>query len=94
MQSEKQELCNEKLEHILKALPLRQEVLYLTTKVNYKGGEVLCNVEITDLYIVRQPFKEIKTVGELASVEAKIDTTSAKIKYNTYQNYKIGGGVN
>ena len=65
--------------------------IYLTVKVHYKGGEVLCNVEISDLYVVRQPFKEVKTVGELASVEAIIDTASAKIKYNTYQNYKVGG---
>ena len=66
--------------------------IYLTLKSRYKGGEVLCNVEISNIYVVREPFKEIN-VGEIASVEAHIDIINAKVNYENYQNYRVKGGV-
>ena len=59
--------------------------IHLTVKSTYKGGEVLCNVQISDLYISRQPFKE--STDAISSVPAGIDTSSAKIIYKNFQNY-------
>lgn len=59
--------------------------IHLTVKSTYKGGEVLCNVQISDLYISRQPFKE--STDEISNVQAGIDTSHAKITYDNYQNY-------
>jgi hypothetical protein len=61
--------------------------IYLTIKSKYKGGEVLCNVEIANLNIIRDPFEEIE-IGEQASVKARIDINSRKVSYNNYQNYR------
>jgi hypothetical protein len=61
--------------------------IYLTVKSKYKGGEVLCNVEIANLNIVRDPFAEIE-IGEQASVKAYIDINSRKVSYYHYQNYR------
>ncbi|NCU32086.1 MAG: hypothetical protein EOM23_03955 [Candidatus Moranbacteria bacterium] len=61
--------------------------IYLTVKSKYKGGETLCNVEISDLYIVREPFCQLET-EEMGSVSAGIDVTSAKVTYENYQNYR------
>jgi hypothetical protein len=61
--------------------------IFLTVKSKYKGGEVLCNAEIANLNIVRDPFEEIE-IGEQASVKAHIDINSHKISYNNYQNYR------
>jgi len=61
--------------------------LYLTVKSSYKGGEVMCNVEISDIYVVRESFFEIVT-GETASITAHIDVTSCKVQYQNYQNYR------
>lgn len=63
--------------------------IHLTVKSTYKGGEVLCNVQISDLYISRQPFKE--GTDEISSVSAGIETSYAKIIYENYQNYGRGG---
>lgn len=63
--------------------------IYLTVKSTYKGGEVLCNVQISDLYIIRQPFKE--SADEISNVSAGIDTSYAKIIYENYQNYGRSG---
>lgn len=63
--------------------------IHLTVKSTYKGGEVLCNVQISDLYISRQPFKA--SADELSSVPAGIDTSYAKIIYENYQNYGRSG---
>lgn len=63
--------------------------IYLTVKSKYKGGEVLCNVVISDLYISRQPFRSV-TYGELSSVSAVLDTAQAKVVYDNYQNYGRG----
>ncbi|NLB81445.1 MAG: hypothetical protein GX800_07540 [Clostridiaceae bacterium] len=63
--------------------------IHLTVKSAYKGGEILCNVQISDLYISRQPFKE--SADEISSVSAGIDTSYAKIIYENYQNYGRSG---
>lgn len=63
--------------------------IHLTVKSTYKGGAVLCNVQITDLYISRQPFKE--STDEISSVSASIDTNHAKVIYENYQNYGRSG---
>ena len=63
--------------------------IHLTVKSTYKGGEVLCNVQISDLYITRQPFTE--STDEISSVPAGIDTSHAKITYENYQNYGRSG---
>lgn len=64
--------------------------IHVTIKSTYKGGEVLCNMQITDLYIIRRPFRSTDT-GRMASVSAGIDTTNAKMVYDNYQNYGRGG---
>lgn len=64
--------------------------IYLTVKSKYKGGEVLCNVVIADLHIVRQPFRTV-TTGGLSSISAGLDTSQAKVIYDNYQNYGRGG---
>jgi hypothetical protein len=61
--------------------------IFLTVKSKYKGGEVLCNVEIANINVVRDPFEEIE-IGEQASVKAHIDINYHKILYNNYQNYR------
>jgi hypothetical protein len=61
--------------------------IFLTVKSKYKGGEVLCNVEIANINVVRDPFEEIE-IGEQASIKAHIDINSHKISYNNYQNYR------
>lgn len=69
----------------------RMNPIYLTVKSKYKGGEVLCGVQISSVYAVRKPFMEILT-GETASVEAWIDASQAKAEYQNYQNYRIRDG--
>lgn len=65
----------------------RLKPVFLTVKAKYKGGEVTANIKISGLYAVRQPF--IYTdVGEKGSVPAWIDTSSAVIEYENYQNYR------
>lgn len=64
--------------------------IYLTVTSSYNNGNVLCNVKISGLYAVRNPYPDIN-VGEMGSVSAYIDTQNAKIEYESYQNY--GGGV-
>ena len=64
--------------------------IYLTVTSSYNNGNVLCNVKISGLYAVRNPYPDIN-VGEMGSVSAYIDTQNVKIEYESYQNY--GGGV-
>ena len=65
--------------------------IYLTVKVQYKNGEVLCNAQISDIYIVRDAFSEAE-VSALASVKAFADISKAKVTLNNYQNYRTKGG--
>lgn len=71
--------------------PVKSKInpIYLTVKSKYKGGEVLCNVVISDLYMVRQPFRSVID-GGLSSVPAGLDTAQAKVIYENYQNYGRG----
>lgn len=64
----------------------RLKPLFVTVKTKYRGGEVMANVKISNLYAVREPFAE--TDDEHASVSAYIDTTDAIIEYENYQNYR------
>lgn len=64
--------------------------VYLNIKTKYKGGEVLCSMKISDLYVVRKPFYEL-AVGETGSVSAEIDTKKTKVSYENYQNYRRTG---
>ena len=65
----------------------RLKPVFLTVKAKYKGGEVTANIKISGLYAVRKPF--IYTdMGEKGSVPAWIDTSSAVIEYENYQNYR------
>lgn len=61
--------------------------LYLTVKAKYKNGEAMCNVKISDVYLVRQGFSETEP-GVMNSVPAYADTGHAKIEYVNYQNYR------
>jgi len=65
--------------------------VYITVKSKYKGGEVLCSVQISNIYIVRKPFS-VLSAGELASVAAWIDVSQVKTEYQSYQNYRIRDG--
>lgn len=60
--------------------------VFITVKTKYRGGEVMANVKISNLYAVRVPFDE--TEEDIASIHAYIDTGEAKIEYENYQNYR------
>ena len=60
--------------------------IYITVKTKYRGGEVMANVKISNIYAVRVPFDE--TDEDIASIHAYIDTTDAVIEYENYQNYR------
>lgn len=60
--------------------------LFVMVKTRYRGGEVMANIKISNLYAVRSSFEE--TDDKLASVSAYIDTTGAVIEYENYQNYR------
>ena len=60
--------------------------IYLTVKTKYRGGEVMANIKISNLYAVRTAFEE--TDESIASIHAYIDTTDAVIEYENYQNYR------
>lgn len=64
--------------------------IHIAVKSKYKGGEVLCNLQITDLYMTRQPFRSTGT-GRVSSISVGIDTTKVKLIYDNYQNYGRGG---
>jgi len=64
--------------------------IYLNLKSKYKGGEVMCNAVISELRVVRHPFKEIE-VGETASVIAHIDISNSDTQYQNFQNYRRTG---
>ena len=56
--------------------------IYITVKSKYNSGEVVCSIVIDNLYAVREAFEESKT-----NCSCHIDTSSAIIKYENYQNY-------
>lgn len=60
--------------------------VFLTVKTKYRGGEVMANIKISNLYAVRVPFDE--TEDDIASVKAYIDVSNAIIEYENYQNYR------
>ena len=60
--------------------------VFLTVKTKYRGGEVMANIKISNLYAVRVPFDE--TEDDIASVKAYIDTSNAIIEDENYQNYR------
>ena len=60
--------------------------VFLTVKSKYRGGEVMANIKISDLYAVRAPFED--TDESIASVQAYIDTKDSVIEYENYQNYR------
>lgn len=64
--------------------------MYLNIKSSYKGGEVMCNTEISNIYVVRDAFGEIE-VGEMANVTAYIDVTACVVQYQNFQNYRRVG---
>ena len=60
---------------------------FLTVRAKYRGGEIIADVKISEIYAVRTAFSDVET-GEMGSVPAWIDTSSAKIEYENYQNYR------
>lgn len=60
--------------------------IYITVKSKYRGGEVMANIKISNLYAVRVPFDE--TDEDIASIRAYIDISDAIIEYENYQNYR------
>lgn len=60
--------------------------VFLIVKTKYRGGEVMANIKISNLYAVRVPFEE--TEDDIGSVRAYIDVTDAIIEYENYQNYR------
>ena len=63
--------------------------LFITVKTKYRGGEVMANIKISNLYAVRDAFSE--TDDSIASVRAYIDTSNKVIEYENYQNYRGNG---
>lgn len=61
--------------------------IFLTVTAKYRGGEVMANVKLSNLYVVRKPFTEV-SVGEQGSVPASIDTDAVEIEFENYQNYR------
>ncbi len=64
--------------------------IFLSVTSSYNGGEVMCNVKISNIFAVRDAFSETD-IGEIESVEAWLDISDAEIEYLNYQNY--GGGM-
>lgn len=60
--------------------------IFITVKTKYRGGVVMANVKISNLYAVRTPF--VETDEEIASISAYIDTAESIIEYENYQNYR------
>lgn len=60
--------------------------VFLTVKTKYRGGEVMANIKISNLYAVRVPFNE--TEEDISGVSAYIDVSNAMIEYENYQNYR------
>lgn len=60
--------------------------IFLNVKTKYRGGEIMTNIKVSNLYAVRVPFCE--TDDEIASIRAYIDTSDAVIEYENYQNYR------
>ena len=56
--------------------------IYITVKSKYNSGEVKCSIVIDNIYAVREAFQESET-----NCSCRIDTSSATIKYEHYQNY-------
>ncbi len=67
--------------------------LYLAVKATYKGGEVFATANISGIEVVREKFTDCDT-NEMASVRAWVDTKNAKTEFETYQNYRLRGGLN
>ncbi len=61
--------------------------IFLTVRAKYRGGEIIADVKISEIYAVRTAFSDVE-IGEMGSVPAWIDTSSAKIEYENYQNYR------
>jgi len=60
--------------------------IFLNVKSKYRGGEVMANIKISNLYAVRESFSE--AYEDISSVRAYIDTSEAVIEYENYQNYR------
>lgn len=56
--------------------------IYITVKSKYNSGEVKSSIVIENIYAVREAFQESET-----NCSCRIDTSSATIKYENYQNY-------
>lgn len=63
--------------------------IFVTVKTDYPGGNILCNVKLSNIYIKRGEFEETQP-GEMGNVTAFLDTSEIKTEYINYQNY--GGG--
>lgn len=60
--------------------------LFLLVKSKYRGGEVMANIKVSELYAEREAFSDINE-GETGSLTAHINTDKAIIQYENYQNY-------
>ena len=60
--------------------------VFLTVKSKYRGGEVMANIKISNLYAVRESFSD--AYEDISSVRACIDTSNVLIEYENYQNYR------
>ena len=60
--------------------------IYLKIRSIYPNGNVIANMEIDNIYAVRDAFTETED-GELGNVKISIDTENAQIKILNYQNY-------
>jgi hypothetical protein len=76
-----------KTESISENRKSKMNPIFLNISAKYKGGEVTANVKISNLYAVRRPFIPVEN-NEKGSVEAWIDTDSAIIEFENYQNYR------
>lgn len=60
--------------------------IFIKVKTSYRGGEVMADIKISNLFAVREPFSESKE--GISGVLARIDTEGAIIEYENYQNYR------
>ena len=60
--------------------------IFVTVKTDYPGGNILCNVKLSNIYIKRGEFEETQP-GEMGNVTAFLDTSEIKTEYINYQNY-------
>lgn len=60
--------------------------IYLKIQSRYPNGNVIANIELDNIYAVRDAFSETEE-GKMGNVKVRIDTDGVQVKILNYQNY-------